>query len=462
MNKLFIIIPVFVLFGSCKKFTEIPPPDSQLTTSVVFSNDATATAAMAGIYGQMLANSNVIGGSATDLSFYAGLSADELTAYSSDATLQQLYNSTVSVSTANIGTYYWTKSYNLIYQANAMIEQLAVSTTVTDAVKKQLSGEAKFVRALYHFYLVNLFGDVPVVTSTDYRINNIAVRTPKAQVYDQIIADLKDAQGSLAAGYVTGVNVATTERTRPNSFAATALLARAYLYANKYDLAEAQATAVINNSAQYSIVSNFANVFLKNSAEAIFQLQGVGTSNTNTYAGARFIFSTTPNLVALTPALVNSFEPGDARKTNWVGSLTVGANTYYYPYKYKIVSNATISEYSMVLRLAEQYLIRAEARVQNNLPGAIGDLNVLRARASLPALSTTLSPAQVTTAIEHERQVELFTEFGHRWLDLKRTGRADAVLGQLKGANWQPTDVLYPLPLTEIQTNQNLTQNPGY
>jgi hypothetical protein len=140
----------------------------------------------------------------------------------------------------------------------------------------------------------------------------------------------------------------------------------------------------------------------------------------------------------------------------------VGANTYYYPYKYKIVSNATISEYSMVLRLAEQYLIRAEARVQNNLPGAIGDLNVLRARASLPALSTTLSPAQVTTAIEHERQVELFTEFGHRWLDLKRTGRADAVLGQLKGANWQPTDVLYPLPLTEIQTNQNLTQNPGY
>ena len=116
----------------------------------------------------------------------------------------------------------------------------------------------------------------------------------------------------------------------------------------------------------------------------------------------------------------------------------------------------------MVLRLAEQYLIRAEARAQqNNISGSQSDLNLIRNRAGLVNTAANDKTA-LLTAIEHERQVELFTEWGHRWLDLKRTNRADAVLGPIKAPNWQPTDMLYPIPQTQIANDPNVHQNPGY
>jgi len=86
---------------------------------------------------------------------------------------------------------------------------------------------------------------------------------------------------------------------------------------------------------------------------------------------------------------------------------------------------------------------------------------VIRTRAGLPN-TTANNQAALIDAVIHERQVELFTEWGHRWLDLKRTNRADAVLGILKGSNWQSTDILYPIPQSEIQNNLNIIQNPGY
>jgi hypothetical protein len=115
----------------------------------------------------------------------------------------------------------------------------------------------------------------------------------------------------------------------------------------------------------------------------------------------------------------------------------------------------------MMLRLAEQYLIRAEARAQlENIPGAQEDLNAIRSRAGLPDTDAD-DKASLLLAIERERQAELFAEGGHRWLDLKRTNRADAVLGPLK-ADWQTPDALFPIPDAERQLNPNLTQNDGY
>jgi hypothetical protein len=116
-----------------------------------------------------------------------------------------------------------------------------------------------------------------------------------------------------------------------------------------------------------------------------------------------------------------------------------------------------------VLRLAEQYLIRAEARAnQNNIAGAVDDINVIRTRAGLPAVSQGVSKDQCLLAIEQERRIELFTEWGHRWFDLKRTNRADAVLSTLKSPNWQSADRLYPIPQSELETDVHLNQNPGY
>jgi hypothetical protein len=210
--------------------------------------------------------------------------------------------------------------------------------------------------------------------------------------------------------------------------------------------------------------------FLKSSNEAIWQLQPVN-AGWNTEDARLFIIPRTgpnsSNTVYLSNHLLNSFEAGDNRRQSWVGSETVNGATYHYPYKYKLSEEFfPVEEYLVVLRLAEQYLIRAEARArQGDLPRAAADLNMIRERAGLP-LITPGTQAALLTAILHERQVELFTEWGHRWMDLKRTNTIDAVMSRVtpeKAENaWNPTQKLYPIPLDDIRRNPNLTQNPGY
>jgi starch-binding outer membrane protein, SusD/RagB family len=185
-----------------------------------------------------------------------------------------------------------------------------------------------------------------------------------------------------------------------------------------------------------------------------------------------FILTTAPtsaNPFELSNLLLTAFEANDNRKVSWVGSILSGGITYNYPNKYKKGNfdvAQPITEYSMVLRLAEQYLIRAEARAkQNNLSGAIADLDTIRTRANLPKLADNLSKDQVLAATEQERRIELFTEWGHRWLDLKRTNRIDAVMTNVavkKGTTWNSDWQYYPIPLTDIQRNRNLMQNTGY
>ena len=123
----------------------------------------------------------------------------------------------------------------------------------------------------------------------------------------------------------------------------------------------------------------------------------------------------------------------------------------------------------MVLRLAEQYLIRAEANAHSgDLASAIKDLNIIRQRAGLGTLPSSLTQAQVIAAVAQERRIELFAEWGHRWFDLKRTGQVDAVMSEITpqkvGAitGWKSYQQLYPIPQSERQLNPNLTQNPGY
>ena len=119
----------------------------------------------------------------------------------------------------------------------------------------------------------------------------------------------------------------------------------------------------------------------------------------------------------------------------------------------------------MVLRLAEQYLIRAEARAQMmNLSGAIEDVDKLRQRAGLPLIQDTepgISREGLLAAIAKERKFELMVEWGHRWLDLKRTGTTETILRPTK-LDWQQTDELYPIPQSERLLNPALSQNPGY
>lgn len=481
-------IIIFLLplcFVGCKKFVEIGSPQTQLSENNTFSNDQTAISVLTGIYANQAMGSGIFTGQ-NSLSLIGGLSADEFNVFSGISSgLQQTFQNKLDESIRNTGALgsgalaCWASGYESIIKCNAAIEGLNNSATLTDNVKRQLLGEAKFVRAFFYFYLTNLYGDVPLILTTDYVINSTISRSSKAEVYAQIINDLKEAKQLLSDQFLDGDLQAFSvapERVRPTTWAASALLARVFLYDQNFTNAEAEASRVIDNS--IFNLSSLNNSFLKASLgnnEAIWQLQPV-LPNFNTPEGPTFLITSDGPRIWLSNELLNSFEPNDQRRfnRNWIDSLEVSGTTYYFPYKYKIKSSpevtnetgsAAMSEFVMVLRLSEQYLIRAEARAaENNIAGAQNDINIVRTRAGLP--NTTASDSEsLIAAIQHERQTELFSEWGHRWLDLKRTGKIDEVMSIVtpqKGGTWETRDQLYPIPVSEIQLNPNMTQTPGY
>lgn len=461
-----IYIPIFFFISlfasvlpSCKKFVEISTPPDKVLPAQVFSDSTSAKATVAGLYISMLSN-NVFNFYNGGITVYTGLSADELLSNNSTNTDEQgFFNNAISSTSATNNTL-WSNAYQLIYQINAILEGLSTTDALSSSLKNQLTGESKFLRAFVYFYLTNLYGDVPLVTTTSYLTNQSLSRTATSEVYLQITSDLLDAQALLSTTYPT------SGRVRANKWAATALLARVYLYQSKWSDAEAASTSVIS-SGMYSLVSPLTSVFLSGSNEAIYQFLPI-VSGANTIEGLRFIPSSSGAVPTypVTTSLLNFFETGDNRKSTWLGSNTIGTTTYYYPYKYRVRTGSTITENYMVLRLAEQYLIRAESKAQQgtDLSGAIADLNIIRNRAGLLPLSTSLTQSQVKAAVAQERRAELFVEWGHRWFDLKRTGAINTVLGGSPPVkpNWNSNAALFPIPSAQILLNSALTQNPGY
>ncbi|MEG1025202.1 MAG: RagB/SusD family nutrient uptake outer membrane protein [Flavobacterium sp.] len=443
-----------ILFG-CDSFVDIDQPDSQLTRPAVFQSKSTATAAMTDIYAQMRDN-GILTGKLAGISNLLGNYTDELVAYESGAySSEPFYNNAVLPSNAIVLSK-WNAAYNQIYAANAVIDGVNNSVVLTAEDKNQLRGEALFVRALNHFYLVNIFGDIPYIVSTDYKANSKVSRISANEVYSKLIDDLKTAVDLLSPLYVT------SERVRPNKATVQALLARVYLYTEQWEQSSNMASAVLNNEYLYSWENNLDKVFLKDSSTTIWQLSP-DYDGQNTQEAAAFIFpSAPPTLVALSNTLVESFLPNDLRKNHWIRSVTDGNNIWFHAFKYKQDSDTgSSSEYSIIFRTAEQYLIRAEARAhQGDLIGAKEDLNKIRSNAGLPNTGA-LTAVHIIEAVLEERRHELFTEHGHRFFDLKRTGRLDSALNYKNG--WESTDSLWPLPQSELLTNPFLTpQNPGY
>lgn len=452
-NKILIVFALITLLG-CDDFVTVEAPYFQLTGSTVFADKSTANAAMVDIYSK-LRDGGLLYGSTSGSTATLGMYADELVYYgANDANFFPMYSNAL-LSTSPLLSQFWNTSYHQIYCANAVIEGCQNSTGLTTAEKNQFIGEALFVRALVHSYLVSVYGEIPYIKTTDYTLNSVQSRMPISDVYEHIISDLETAVTLLPDAYISA------ERVRPNRSAASALLARIYLYDERWAEAANAASAVINN-ALYVWEDDIDAVFLKNSTATIWQFSPKLTGN-NTNEGALFIFQTgPPTTVGLSTALYTSFEPNDLRKTHWIAAVTNGTSTWYHAHKYKRKTNTTPSqEYSIVLRLSEQYLIRAEARArQGELSSAKEDLNKIRQLAGLPN-TTALTAVALVDAVLEERQHELFTEFGHRFIDLKRTARLDAVLPLTK-SGWNSTDQYWPLPENELLINPNLTQNPGY
>lgn len=458
----------WVLFGilisvmpSCKKFVEVDPPIDQLNSKLIFDNDNTAISAINGIYSNMQVIQGQIANSAMTL--YMGVYSDEMTYYTAGS-MDGFALNTISLSDQNTIEYnFWTPLYKYIYASNSCIEGLNASKKVSAPVKKTLVGEAKLIRAFCYFYLVNLFGEVPLILTTDYEENATKGREVVSVIYSQMISDLRAAKDSLATELVNA------ERTRPNSYSAAALLARVYLYNKDWENAAIQASEVISTGKYDLINTPVQEVFLSKSKETIWQLKPVNPAR-NTLEASQILPASAASqpTYLIRESLFKAFEDNDKRKAAWVGTRMFNGQTLYYPGKYRVRGGTGIpqTEFYILLRLAEQYLIRAEALAnQNKLSEAITEIDIIRKRAGLPLISETnpaISQTDLLSAIYQERRIELFSEWGQRWFDLKRTGRASTVMSLLK-PTWKPDAILWPVPSSEILKNPKLApQNPGY
>jgi hypothetical protein len=485
-TSIFCLLACIVILFGCRKYIEVETPQQLISSENAFKNDQVAASVLTGVYAQLSDGQILFGASMLSTSLIPELSADNLTLYDPIASpnYRDFYKNSLEPRYLNSGNSfaYWYNIYPLVYAVNTAIEGLKDNTVLTTTVKKRLLGEAYFMRGFLYFYLVNFYGGVPLVLSTKYDQTAHLPRNTADEVYSQINSDLALAEGLLDYNYV-GANASSTtsDRVRPNLAAVLALEARVFLYEKKYANAEAKATKVISHSS-FSL-TDLSSTFLKNSLETIWALQPVKIGYNTTEASVFMLPETGPDgssyPVYASTSLVKSFEPGDNRRNSWLGIVNVEGIEYYYPSKYKLLPAAdpvTVTENSIVLRLAEQYLIRAEARnEQGNTEGAVEDLNAIRTRSRaevtkdvpdpLPNLSTSLTQNQIKPIILNERRVELFAEWGHRWFDLKRSATLDVVMTEeekVKGGIWSNYKSLYPIYRDEILTNQALRQNPGY
>lgn len=457
MNNVFLISfgLAALLLISCEKMVQVKPPVTHATSQQVFENNQLAQSAASGVYIKLRNGFiDIYNGGTTIL---AGLSADELGSTFPQSDFDIFENNELNqFDESSLYNRLWRPAYSSIYHANAVIEGLDKSPAIDIELKSRLKGEMLTVRAFCYFYLANFFGNVPLVLSTNFDYNKTLPSSNYNEIMDSIVHDLEEAVISFKEYNTLG------SPTRANFFAANALLARVYLYKKDWARAEHYSTEVIEPE-RFSLTS-LDNTFLISSSETIWSLQSIIETGYNTAEGTVLLPYNEYSIPMfyLKANLLSAFEPGDGRLKHWIGLNTAIGNTIFYPMKYRKGYSTDITENYVILRIAEQYLIRAEARAQLNLLSeSMDDLNVLRERALLTRVEG-LGQQDLIDAIFRERRIELFSEWGHRWFDLKRLDKADAILGVEKAPNWQPTDILYPIPYNEIRVNPKLIQNPGY
>ncbi len=435
-----------IILVSCKKFLDISPRDA-VSDQVAIVDKASAETAVRGVY-RALAADNYYGSAFQSIGY---LSGDNIQWTGSQSIVQQFISHNVRADNATIESV-WTAIYATINAANYIIAKVPAVTdpNLTQAEKSQLTGEAYFIRALAYFDLARTWGGVQITltpTSSSSGKNGIR-RSTLAQTYAQVLNDLNAADSLLPLPSVQNPY-------RANRETVWALRARYHLYQKEWAQAEADATQVLNDTKNYSLLKPYSAFFANNvvgTKESVFELSYSATY-TNGHrgywqppanGGTR---QWAPNDAFI--ALVNDAKTGGNRNA-LIAKTAQGlwyGNLYYR-------SPATDPAY--VIRIAEIYLIRAEARAQqNNSEGARSDLNAVRDRAGLSPVSAS-GKEDLLLAIENERRIEFAFE-PHRWFDLVRTGRAAAVLGLTDA-----TKYVLPIPVNELNVDPSLEQNQGY
>ncbi|GAB3253815.1 RagB/SusD family nutrient uptake outer membrane protein [Larkinella harenae] len=456
------------LASGCTGVLDQVPP-SALTQGSFFQNAADAEAAIIAAYDALQGDDTrrVVWGDARADNLIVPVSTIGVT----DPGVLDFQNDNISNSS---GFATWGGFYSGINRVNNVLAQVPniQSPTVT-SVRNRIMGEAYFLRAFNYFFLVRLWGAVPLVLEPTNSLNKDLQlpRTPADKIQEQILADLKEAENLLPVSYASAIET----RGRATQGAAQALLSKVYLWRSSYNQTNewqlaADYAAKVRANATYSLVSGatYGTLFTaKNTTESIFELQYSNANQETNGLSAYFLprsskVQTGGNQTLIpSPKLVDAFEPGDLRKA--ASFFLSNPQTDQFPnlptvakYQGTVVGNARFGDSNYIfLRLADVILMQAEALTQlGKTTEAAVLVNQIRNRAGLANTTATTKEA-LLLAIEQERFVELCFE-GQRWYDLLRTGRAKAVLGMDK----KP---LLPVPITEIMLNPNLLpQNPGY
>lgn len=383
----------------------------------------------------------------------------------------------------------WRESYMCINRANIAVDRIAAmkSDKISDQMRKRLTGEAKFLRALMYFNLVRWFGDVPLVLHETTELTDEALqveKSPAEEVYRQIISDLKDAESLPKPS-----EYAAADAGRATCGAASSLLALVYLTHQDWQLA-ADKSGEVMGSGMYALFPNFADVFdakTKNGQEHIFSVQYQGNAN---YVGNHLanlsaaydvpgVNGDFAHAMNLKSGLYGSFRPEDKRlPVTFVTSMVspTDGKTYQLsePHFYKYYDPSVAgdqyesSRNFPVMRYAEVLLIRAEAlnEVSGPTDAAYAAIDAVRRRAGIPLLKDIapgMTQSQFRDSVFQERRREFVYEH-KRWFDLSRRG-ADYYVQTLHAAgkmNAQPKHIHFPIPQRELDLNKKLKQNPDW
>ncbi len=449
-NKVFyIVVALVAVLSGCKEILK-PKPNNILSADIVLTSPDDVPQVRIGLYGALRgtgALSVVAGDLTADLAIHNGT----FTVYN------ELSNKRIP-STNGAASAYWGGLYRLIYISNFIQERLPKLTSVPTSQRNTLIAECRLLRGYAYFIAAHTYAGVPLVTTTDIAINRNIPRTTKEDILAFALKDMTEAIPALPDSAVSGNAGFATKHV------ARAMLARFYLYQKDWQKAEQFATQVID-SKQFTLESSYSTIVnVDFTRESILEVGYAVTDDpgTSTY-GLNNIFVGRREVIPANPFLLQLFgsEAGERTQTVKFDSKNQRGNDN----GFAVAKYGTADENNnniVLYRLAEMYLIRAEARAQQNkLIDAVADINVLRKRAKAITLNVT-SQAEVLLAVERERLYELAFE-GHRWYDLVRTSRAKAVMSAYT-SNWKDAYERWPVPQGEIQQNPALNgaQNPGY
>ena len=384
----------------------------------------------------------------------------------------------------------WTSAYSGIEKANWIIAKLPAAD-IDATRKKQIIGEAYFLRAFYHWMVAKNFGDVPVKIKPSVTLEDAYVaKSAKADVYKQIYSDLDQAGAAGLPSYPA------VDKGRPAKEVVDALYAKAALYNEDWAKALQKAQAVIT-SGRYALMPDVRDVYRYDKEDAarlenMFAFEAdpispgrghqlTGLCGPPGSAGPEYGRTTFGSMFAY-QAFFNSFSPADKRRqlldTVYVNksggtvsqkNITPITTDGVLIKKYQDpVSTIGLIPNIPILRFADMYLIAAEAEAHLNGASvtAYGYINVVRTRAGLPDLTSGLGKDAFIDAVLQERAWEFFAE-GDRWYDLTRTGKFLTVIPKAVNSVYPVRTVLpkhkyFPIPQDEINANPKLVQNPNW